>query len=157
MGAKGSEFPNKVPGVSWKPANQSLSNWINPNAFALQTSGLLGNAKFNDVQGPRVRDADLSLGKTFSLLEGFKLQFRAEAFNFTNTVSLSLGSSGGGPPPPGGGGPGGPGGGGTTAITAYTGNTAGSVATTAGGFGTINSTAGSYAPRTFQFGLKLIY
>ncbi len=157
MGAKGSEFPNKVPGVSTKPANQSLSNWINPNAFALQTSGLLGNAKFNDVQGPRVRDADLSLGKTFSLLEGFKLQFRAEAFNFTNTVNLSLGSSGGGPPPPGGGGPGGPGGGGTTAITAYTGNTAGSLATTAGGFGAITSTAGSYNPRTFQFGLKLIY
>jgi hypothetical protein len=95
---------------------------------------MLGNAKFNDVQGPRVRDADLSLGKTFSLLEGFKLQFRAEAFNFTNTVSLSLGSSGGGPPPP----PGAPGGGGgsTAGITWSPTATAGSVATTAGGFGT---------------------
>ena len=180
MGAKGSEFPNKVPGVSWKPQNQSLSNWINPNAFALQTSGLLGNAKFNDVQGPRVRDADLSLGKTFSLAEGFKLQFRADAFNFTNTVSLSLGSSGGGPPPPPGGGGGG-GGGSTAGISNYcpkgttyvsgagpgqpsscsdgsAPNQPGDVAIpNSGSFGIITSTAGSYGPRIFQFGLKLIY
>jgi hypothetical protein len=179
FGSRPSEFPNRVSGVSTKPANRSLSNWINPNAFALQTAGMLGNAKNNDVQGPRTRDLDLGLAKTFSLLEGFKLQFRAEAFNVSNTPSYSLAGGGGpgGPPP---GGPGGPGGGSPTSISQYSCSEpagsqpaqgpppgggggggggpscpAGSLASTAGGFGSITSV--SSQPRIFQFGLKLIY
>jgi hypothetical protein len=138
------EFPNRVPGVSTKPTNRSLSTWINPQAFALQTAGMLGNAKENDVQGPRVRDTDLSLGKTFSLLEGFKLQFRAEAFNFTNTASLALASSSNGPPSPTG----------TLILSNYGSDGKGELGSN---FGVITNTAATYAPREFQFGLKLIY
>jgi hypothetical protein len=163
-----SEYPNLVPGQPAKPHNQSLSNWVNPAAFSLQTSHLLGNGNKSTVQGPRTRDADLSLGKTFSLLEGFKLQFRAESFNFTNTPNYSVSSGGGG----------GPGGGGALSISQFScpsgastglsvlagpppggggGPTcpAGSIASKANGFGTINSV--SSQPRVFQFGLKLLY
>ena len=154
----GSEYPNRVKGVSVKPAHQSLANWINPAAFSLQTYGMLGNATNPEVQSPRVRSADLGLGKTFSLLEGFQLQFRAEAFNFTNTPSYGGGGGRGGPP-------GGPGGGGTSSISGYA-TSSGSpcnvgvqtdtcYATNQGGFGVINSASSS--PRIFQFGLKLIY
>jgi hypothetical protein len=150
------DFPNLVPGVSVKPARQTLSHWINENAFALQTAGMLGNGNKSTVQAPRTRNADLGLGKTFSLLEGFKLQFRAEAFNFTNTPSYSFssGGGGGGPPPPGGGG-------GTTSISCYVSqpcsgvSTGTPVATASGGFGDINSVSSD--PRIFQFGMKLIY
>jgi hypothetical protein len=147
-----SEYPNRVPGVSVKPHHQTISNWINPAAFSLQTLGMLGNAKNPDVQGPRSRDADLGMVKTFSLLEGFKLQFRADAFNFTNTPSYD-------PPPPGG--PGG--GGGTTEISVWncpgspttSSCPAGTLATSGGGFGTITGVTSQ--PRVFQFALKLIY
>jgi hypothetical protein len=159
----GTEFPNKVPGVSAKPRNQSLANWVNPDAFALQAPDMLGNANRSYIEGPRSRNVDLGFGKTFSLLEGFKLQFRAESFNFTNTVNYAGGAGGPGGGP--GGPPGGPGGGGGTfSISSYqctpTGPgpcqaQPGATATTSNGFGDINSASSS--PRIFQFGLKLIY
>jgi len=96
----------------------------------------------------------MSLGKTFSLMEGFKLQFRAESFNVLNMPNYAGGSSGGGPGgggPPGGGPPGG-GGGGTYSISNY--NPDGSPDTSSG-FGSV--TSASNQPRIFQFGLKLIY
>jgi hypothetical protein len=138
----GSEYPNRVPGVSVKPKHQSLAHWVNENAFKETTQYMLGNAKGSSVQEPRSRDADLSLGKTFSVWEGMKLQFRAEAFDFTNTPNY-----GGG-----GGGAGGPGGGGTFGISTFSSSTG--LATTDSGFGNIDSGSGS---RIMQFGLKLIY
>jgi hypothetical protein len=153
-----------------KPANRSLSNWINPAAFQLPTWGTLGNGTNPSVQGPRARDADLSINKTFSVAEGFKLNFRADAFNFTNTPNYD-------PPPP-------PGGGGTYAISSWANGcnpvappgspaycppgTAPITAAEAAGtpdppgppaspnsFGSISSV--SSQPRVFQFALKLIY
>jgi hypothetical protein len=131
------EYPNRVPGVSVKPANQTPSNWINPAAFTLQAAGLLGNAKSSSIQQPRARDVDLGIGKTFSLLEGFKLQFRAESFNLTNTPNYGAASTRGG---------------GTLSISTYNADGTGS---TAGGFGNFNSVGND--PRVMQFGLKLIY
>jgi hypothetical protein len=157
-----SEHPNKVPGVSAKPANRTLANWINPAAFALPGWGMLGNGTNPEVQGPRSRDADLSINKTFSVAEGFKLNFRADAFNFTPNYD---------PPPP-------PGGGGTYSISSWTGCggpgqpsptdqacpagiapiTGAAAAGTPGppnSFGVISSV--SSTSRVFQFALKLIY
>jgi len=136
------EFPNKVAGVSVKPKHQTLAHWINEDAFALQASNMLGNANKNLVQGPRSRNVDLGFGKIFSVWEDLKLQFRAEAFNFTNTVNYA--GAGGGPT-----------GGGAYSVSKYADTTAGSLATTASGFGAMTNQGNS--PRIFQFGLKLIY
>jgi hypothetical protein len=137
----GTEYPDKIAGVSTKLHHPTLNEWFNISAFALQTANTLGNARLNLIEGPRSRNADLGLGKIFSLAEGFKLQFRAEAFNLTNTPNYD-------PPPP----PGGGMGGGEYSISSF--NDAG-VATSSGGFGSITSVAND--PRVFQFGLKLIY
>jgi hypothetical protein len=147
MSSYGTEYPNRVPGVSVKLHHPTLSEWFNVSAFEQQTPGMLGNAyqNANYVQGPRARDADLSLGKIFSLYEGFKLQFRAEAFNVFNTPNYDPPP---GPPPGGGGG----GGGGEYAISSYGPN---GIATNGSGFGEITSVANQ--SRIFQFGLKLIY
>jgi len=146
-GGSASEYPNRVSGVSVKPKHQSLANWVNPDAFKRNADNMLGNAHNSVVQQPRTRNVDLGLGKTFAVWENMKLQFRADAFNFTNTPSYS-GGSGGGP-----GGPGGPGGGGGTySISSYDADTG--VATNSNGFGSITSGSGL---RIFQFGLKLTY
>jgi hypothetical protein len=171
----GTEYPSKVPGVSAKPAHQSFANYINPAAFQLQPKWTLGNARNPEIQGPRSRDVDAGLDKTFSLMEGFKLQFRVEAFNLTNTPNWAFGGGGGpggpGGPPPGGGGPGGPGGpgggGGPTSIGTYcpatgpctngpggTANVAGDIGTSAGGFGSITNASGQ---RILQFALRLTF
>jgi hypothetical protein len=139
------DFPNRVPGVSLKPAHRTLQEWFNISAFEHQASGTLGNAKGNQVEGPRTRDADLSLGKIFSLYENLKLQFRAECFNFTNTPNYAS-AAGGGP---------GPGGGGNAAAYTISSYDSNGIATAANGFGSF--TIVSNDPRIFQFGLKLIY
>jgi hypothetical protein len=143
----GSEYPNKIPGVSVKPKHQTLANWVNAAAFSENAEGLLGNANRSLVQEPRTRDADLSLGKTFSVWEKMQLQFRAEAFNVTNTPSYGGGSGGGPGGPPGGGG----GGGGTYAISSYTSSGIGEATS---GFGDIDAGSGN---RILQFGLKLVF
>jgi len=128
------DYPDMI--ASPKLKRPTLDEWFNIAAFKAQTEGTLGNERQNTIVGPRQRDADLSLSKTFDLVEKFKLQFRAEAFNFTNTPSFAFASGFGG---------------GATSISAYDSN---GIATSQGGFGAITS-AGD--PRVFQFGLKLLY
>jgi hypothetical protein len=95
------------------------------------------------LQGPRSRNADLGIGKFFTLPEKLQLQFRAEAFNITNTPNYGTGM--GGPP----------GGGGAFGIGKYACQDAGCNATTEQGFGSLLNSTND--PRIFQFGLKLIY
>jgi hypothetical protein len=165
----GTEYPSRNFAEPIKPRNQSFSNWINPKAFKLQPYTTLGNATNPTVQGPRSRNVDLGLSKTFSMWENFKLQFRAEAFNFTNTPNFSFGGGGGpGGPPPGGGG--GASSGPTkianfcnpndaTECTSQAGpdgaGWVGNFDNVANQFGVISSA--SSKPRILQFGLRLIY
>ncbi len=65
----------------------SINEWFNPNAFVIPELGTLGSARRNSLYGPRFRHIDLSLFKSFDITEKTKLQFRAEAFDLTNTPS----------------------------------------------------------------------
>ena len=56
------------------------------NAFSLPAPGVFGNSGRNTLRGPGLKDLDVSLSRNFTFAERFKLQFRAEAFNLTNTV-----------------------------------------------------------------------
>ena len=63
----------------------SNASYFDPLAFAAVTDARLGTAGYNTLRGPRVINLDFSIYRTFRLAPGMTLQFRAEAFNLTNT------------------------------------------------------------------------
>jgi outer membrane receptor protein involved in Fe transport len=82
--------PNVVPGVSDRPAAQSLSQWFNTAAFTAPPPFTYGNVSrtLPDISSGTVKNLDFSAFKNFTYREKYKLQFRAEAFNLTNTPTF---------------------------------------------------------------------
>lgn len=84
----GSGRPNAVGDPSL--SNPTIDGWLNRSAFANSPAFTFGNVARNL---PRTRsdgqnNIDLSLMKSFPIYERIRLQFRAEAFNFTNTPTF---------------------------------------------------------------------
>ncbi len=80
--------PNLVPGCDHfvgKP-----SQWFNPNCFALQPLGTLGNLGRDTEIGPGLNDTDLAVTKDTRIREQFKIQFRAEFFNIFNHTNYAV-------------------------------------------------------------------
>jgi len=79
-------------GFSWLPnqvasaavSNPSVNEWFNPAAFVTPSAGSFGNEHRNTLIGPNWRDLDLSVGKSFKLLEGVNFEIRADSFNAFN-------------------------------------------------------------------------
>jgi hypothetical protein len=65
-------------------------SWFDPLAFREVTEARFGNAGFNSLRGPHLYNLDLGLFRNFAISERFQLQFRAEAFNLTNTPHFDL-------------------------------------------------------------------
>jgi hypothetical protein len=59
--------------------------YFDPLAFAPVTTARFGNAAAYSMRGPGEVNLDLGLSRVFAVKEKFRIQFRAEAFNFTNT------------------------------------------------------------------------
>ena len=57
---------------------------LNPTAFSVPSAVRQGTESRNDIQGFGLTQADLSLGRTFPLLENWSLKFQADAFNAVN-------------------------------------------------------------------------
>jgi hypothetical protein len=82
-------------GVGGQRANQilvdpygdkSLTNYLNPRAFAQPATGTLGNVGSRSVEGPGTWQFDLSLSRIFGLGESQRIEARAEAYNLTNSL-----------------------------------------------------------------------
>jgi hypothetical protein len=87
----GNDRPNQIAGAGGaKAIGSSGAFWFNPNAFAPQTLGTIGNFVRNSLFGPHYRKIDFSLFKNFAVTEHGVLQFRAEVFNIANTPSYIL-------------------------------------------------------------------
>jgi len=84
--------PDLVGSIHISPGN--LKNYVSPSAFALPPATVYGgactynrpgNAARNVLRGPGLSNIDLAIFKDFSISERAKLQFRAQAYNLTNT------------------------------------------------------------------------
>jgi len=132
-----SDRPNQVSGQSCQAANPSISDWVNYNAFQQQAIGNPGNEGRAQCYGPDWRGLDFSVFKDFFLTEKYRLSFRAEAYNITNTPNFALPNA---------------------AISSWTvkDNPAG-IPTSAGAFGQITATNIGFTPRVIQLALKFAF
>jgi hypothetical protein len=84
----GSQRPTVV--GNWALANPTPNLWFNPAAFAIPTKYTYGNSGRNILRGDNLLELDLTLEKNFVFSETRRLQFRAEAFNITNTPTFAV-------------------------------------------------------------------
>ncbi len=74
-------LPNAYGDASGRP----MTYWINRDAFKQPAVGTLGNVKPRTVRGPKFWSFDLALSRTFGFKESQRFEFRAEAYNVTNS------------------------------------------------------------------------
>ena len=74
--------------------NPALPNYyFNPNAFAQETPGVLGDEGRGNLHGPGINNTDLALAKVIRFSESRYVQLRLEAFNVFNHTQFLFASS----------------------------------------------------------------
>jgi hypothetical protein len=83
------------------PSNQTVQEYFNPAAFAIQPIGTFGNLGRFAVYGPGTIQVDMSLSRRFQIRERMKLDLRSDFFNIMNhgnwnnpTTNISSGTFG---------------------------------------------------------------
>jgi len=84
----GIQRPNRLLDPTLPSDQRSTARWFNTTAFSQAPQFTIGNSSRNPVAGPGYKTMDLMLGKTFTITERLRTEFRAEAFNATNTPPL---------------------------------------------------------------------
>ncbi|MBB5057934.1 hypothetical protein HDF16_002640 [Granulicella aggregans] len=120
----GGDRPNQIGNPHL--AHKTNAEYFNVNAFAPQPLGTVGNFQRNSLFGPQFRHVDLSVFKSFPVTERVAVQFRAEAFNISNTPNFYINNN--------------------------SGNGATQIASSS--FGQVTGVDPNYSPREFQFALK---
>jgi hypothetical protein len=64
--------------------HKTLNEWYDPTAFAVAANGTFGNSQRNSLRAHGIDTQNASMGKTFHIVEGVNLQFRADATNVFN-------------------------------------------------------------------------
>jgi hypothetical protein len=64
--------------------------WINPAAFATPALGTFAATGRDNIQGPAFFQIDMALSKEFRIRERHALEFRADAFNVTNSFRSGI-------------------------------------------------------------------
>ena len=93
----GGTRPNYVPGVnpalsSSRPLPQKVQEWFNTAAFGLPLAFTFGNASRveSSVHGPDLHNLDFAMMKETVFHDRYAMEFRAEAFNLTNTPHFDV-------------------------------------------------------------------
>jgi hypothetical protein len=82
----GGQRPNWS-GVSAAIDNPTPQKWLDNSVFSNPAAFTFGTAPrtFNDVRSDRTTQLDMTLSKNFRFKERYRIQFRTEIFNITNT------------------------------------------------------------------------
>lgn len=84
----GTQRPNRASDPALPSDQRTTGRWFNTAAFTQAPQFTIGNSSRNPVVGPAYRTADIMAGKLFRITERVSTEFRAEAFNVTNTPPL---------------------------------------------------------------------
>jgi hypothetical protein len=84
----GIQRPNRIADPRLPSDQRTTARYFNTSAFTPAPQFTIGSSSRNPVTGPGYRAADVMVGKTFTITERFRTEFRAEAFNVTNTPPL---------------------------------------------------------------------
>jgi hypothetical protein len=68
--------------------DELIARYFNTAAFTANAVGTFGNTGRNILRGPGDTNVDFALVKNFPVREGWRVQFRAEAFNALNQVNF---------------------------------------------------------------------
>jgi len=84
----GTNYANRIREGSLPADERSIDNWFDKSAFAIPAQYTIGNGGRNIIPAPRSRNLDLKIGKNFRVAEKYRVEFRTEMFNATNTPNF---------------------------------------------------------------------
>jgi hypothetical protein len=87
--AGGADRPNRLRDGNLPKGDRTIDRWFDTSAFAVQPQFTYGNSGRGIIEGPGIINLDFSLAKTFAVTERFRVQFRAESFNTSNTPAFN--------------------------------------------------------------------
>jgi outer membrane receptor protein involved in Fe transport len=87
----GGQRPNLIGNPVLAEGERTLTRWFNPAAFGPAAEYSFGTTprSLGSVRSDGLSGTDFSVVKNTQLIEGLRLQFRAEFFNLTNTVRFA--------------------------------------------------------------------
>jgi Carboxypeptidase regulatory-like domain len=85
-----SQWPDLIAPVQILGHEGPGTYWFTPQSFANPAAGTIGNLGRNILHGPRLFNINGSVFRRFSISERMRMEFRAEAYNVTNTPWFDL-------------------------------------------------------------------
>ncbi|HEX7359791.1 MAG TPA: TonB-dependent receptor [Bryobacteraceae bacterium] len=80
--AGNSSWPDRV--CNGALSNPTIGEWFDASCFVVPPQYQFGNTGRNILTGPGMNNLDFGLHRSFPVRESFRLEFRADAFNFLN-------------------------------------------------------------------------
>ena len=84
----GTQRPNLITDPNLPSSERTTARFFNTSAFTIAPQFTISNSSRNPVRGPQYRNADIAIIKRTYFGEYRNIEFRAEAFNVTNTPPL---------------------------------------------------------------------
>lgn len=78
-------YPNVLRNPNLPKSERTEGRWFDTSALVSPAQWTIGNAGRGIIWGPGQRNVDMTLSKYFAITERIRMQFRAEAYNLTNT------------------------------------------------------------------------